>query len=970
MTVSAEVVIIPGGDKIVAVRRVSDARSGVSACILRISITFLLFPLISAQAQTFTGWIQAKARDASTLAAIGGVEILLEDQNGRIFVRQRTDAMGEVLIPGLAPGDYALVMQKEGYSQCRVNSIRIVTGSASLVSVEMPPNKAGNPGTVILTWEGVPSDAWSSVYGSRYERERLDALPNAWNIWSLLQDQDISSVTNHIGEGGIDGGVPALVGVHGGTWTQNGYRWDGLNVTNPYEPGKPLTYPGYESIQEFLVSGSQHGAAVSASGAEFQLVSRRGGDTLRGQAEAYYLGSPFQSSNLDDRLRGFGYTTTPHFEHFPQGAFSMGGPLPGARAWSFFTSLEAQNLSKVIPGFAGTPAARVYSGLLRLDRAVTPRDSLSMLVSGQIARNSNLGAGPGIEPSATLHGNDRYELVQGHWTRRQSDRTVWDIAFGFAHSSPTDTLQAGITRPNYTRLFTGEMTGAAPVESDSALSRFSLRGQMQTIRRFPASRQHLLALGFDLEESLATEEQRVFQGLDLFLYPGNAPSEVAEFNTPSHAMQRLRELSFFAEDRLTIHHRIFLRWGANLDSSNASLPSQRSGAGPFAPARSFAGAGSVVSWTSLSPRLGLAAPFSTRLGQVRLFAGYARYYDLLPAAYADYANPTALGGRLYRWDDKNNDGIFQPGEDGPLLRVFGGPSSEVDPGLKRPFTDEWGIGLEHDIGRALQMSVRLLRRDTRHLVQTVNTGVPASAYTAVKVLDPGDDNVAGTSDDQVLTVFNQDPHTLGQDHYQLTNPPGLNARYKGLESNLTCRFAEHGYFSVSFTAYKSEGDGNPGNSELENDPGVIGSLFDNPNTSINARGRLFFDRAYMGKIAAYYRAPFGFQLGSVISYFDGLPFGRELIVPDFNQGPFFVMATPRGEPGGFRTQYNLNFDQRLSRGFEFGNLRMTVLMDVFNMLNSNKNLREADISGPQFVRRTPLDVQNPRAFRLGVRLGF
>ena len=51
-----------------------------------------------------------------------------------------------------------------------------------------------------------------------------------------------------------------------------------------------------------------------------------------------------------------------------------------------------------------------------------------------------------------------------------------------------------------------------------------------------------------------------------------------------------------------------------------------------------------------------------------------------------------------------------------------------------------------------------------------------------------------------------------------------------------------------------------------------------------------------------YQAPLGLRFGSVIAYFDGLPFGRRLIIADANQGPFFVMATPRGEPGGFRTR--------------------------------------------------------------------
>src|SRR5205823_14561963 len=224
---------------------------------------------------------------------------------------------------------------------------------------------------------------------------------------------------------------------------------------------------------------------------------------------------------------------------------------------------------------------------------------------------------------------------------------------------PTDTLQHGVTTSSYTRLFSGEIRGSAPLESDAALSRFSLLGQTQAIRTSGRKWGHQLLAGFDLEQSLATEEQRMFNGLPLFLFPGTAPAEVAEFNTPSHAMQRLRELSFFAQDGLQVVDKIFLRAGFNLDSSNAFLPKQVSGSGTFAPVRTFAGADHVVSWTSISPRAKLVIPFNTRLGDTRIIAGYFRYYHLLPASYADFANPTALGGALYRWNDRDQDGAFQ-----------------------------------------------------------------------------------------------------------------------------------------------------------------------------------------------------------------------------------------------------------------------------------------------------------------------
>ena len=56
-------------------------------------------------------------------------------------------------------------------------------------------------------------------------------------------------------------------------------------------------------------------------------------------------------------------------------------------------------------------------------------------------------------------------------------------------------------------------------------------------------------------------------------------------------------------------------------------------------------------------------------------------------------------------------------------------------------------------------------------------------------------------------------------------------------------------------AERSYGPTNPGDAVYENDPGVIGALYLDPNTAIHATGRSFVDRAYVGKIQASYRLP-------------------------------------------------------------------------------------------------------------------
>ena len=941
---------------------------GMNPFLIQTAIVFLSCAP-SIHAQVSSGWIEGRVRNPSR-QGIEGVYVLAAKDGRGLPVHALTNSAGDYRFVALPPGTYALEFRKPGYAPGVVTGVIVESGGTSFTNVQMQNSSPTTKTSFEALWPGKPEEPWAADYGSVFDQARLAVLPSARNIWAALENQEPSTITNAPEEGGFTTGIIALAGVLGSSWTQNAYRLDGINVTDPFDTGKPLVFPDPSSLQEIQTSAALHSAELGAPGGSFNMTSREGGQEFHFGAETYYLGKPFQSSNLDGRLRGLGYSTVPHFNQFGEGEFSLSGHVPRTgKKWFFFATLGIQDLTKSIPDFSSTPQTTVRSALVRFDGRLSPRDQFALMSTDQIVNNSNLDAGPGIAPSATLRGHDRFEVVQGHWTHYRSSDFMWQVLGGFSHASPTDTIQRGVNDAARIDLFTGNLAGAAPLESDSARSRFSLVGQGQ--RRLDyLSWAHLLDFGFDLEESKSTEERRVLDGFQQLYFPAAVPSEVIEYNSPSHSKQRLRELSFYVEDRLKIASRIFLRAGLQLDSSNAFLPPQESLDGAFVPVRKFAGAASVISWTTLSPRIGLGVPVSNRFGGTRISGGYSRYYHLLPSSYANFANPTSLSGQVFLWNDRNGDGLFQRGEEGTMVRVFGGSYSSVDPHLKRPFTDELVLGLDQNVGSQLTIGIRGFRRIQNRLVQSVNVGVPAASYTPVSIADPGDDNIPGTSDDRVLTVFNQDPRTLGQDRYLLTNPPGLRSAYRGLEATIRANLARHGFVSISFAAFKAVGQTNPGNTEFENDPGVIGSLFESPNSLLNAQGRIFFDRAYVSKIASCIRLPLGFYSGSVIKYADGLPFGRKLVIAGLNQGPFLVMATPRGQPGGFRTQFDLSFDQRLARDFSAGRYRISLMIDVFNLINRSNSLREFDISGPLFPLRKPTEIQNPRVVRLGLRLNL
>jgi hypothetical protein len=267
------------------------------------------------------------------------------------------------------------------------------------------------------------------------------------------------------------------------------------------------------------------------------------------------------------------------------------------------------------------------------------------------------------------------------------------------------------------------------------------------------------------------------------------------------------------------------------------------------------------------------------------------------------------------------------------------------------------------------------RRDDRRRIAAMNSGVPSSAFSPVSILDPGPDGIPGTFDDQHLTVYQQNPATFGQDRYLLTNPPDLRTLDKGLQAESRAEWRSL-FLSASFVAEQSYGPTNPGNAVFENDPGVVGALYMDPNTLVNASGRGFMDRAYLGKLQGRYRLPWGgIELAAIVDYLDGLVFARQLLVLGLAQGPFVVDATSRGTQlfnplSGNRAEGVINGNIRLERKFRLPAGTFDAALDILNVANSGYKLQENEITGTSFNLRLPVEIQPARFARIQLRYTF
>ncbi len=854
-----------------------------------------------------------------------------------------TDASGRFRFVGLTWGLYSLDLRADGWQSRRV-LIEVRSDSALYVHIELEPLVSEQAPAPV---EIVDEDIW---FGTQFDKLAIEQLPNGRNIWSLLQSQEPSTVTNHFDIAGTQTAVPALFSAVGASWTENQYLLNGLDVTNPYVPGLPLINPGVDALSEFQVVVASKPGLFSASGENLSLASPEPGSSWHGGVRLFGSGGFLQSNNMGARLRDLNFPGPERLNSLLDGSAQLGGtsPIAGLKL-PFFAAVSTQQVGQTLGGFA----APIDSGVNRILLDFTPwsrgSQRLNVLYSGQHVFNSAQGAMPTVGPSATTRGNDNYNQFQALWNQALRSATWLSASFGVVNAIVSSDFQNGVQGISTVDLPLLTFTGPAPLATSGVRTRYEAQGILQSIL-YSHLGSHSLSLGLDWSRSNMTNRWYALGDTQQVLVSDQA-SEVIRWNTPAQAKQHVQNIGEYVQDSWQPTRWLTLPIGLRIDTSTGQAD----------------GAANGISWTTLQPRLGFVVPL--RPSGLVLQGSWSRYGHLLQGRYLDYGNPAALGGEVFRWQDTNADGIAQAQELGPLLRVFGGPYSAIDPHLERPYTDEISFGLQEKIDTRLTAYVRFFRRDDHRRIGLENTGVPFSDYTPVQYPDPGYDGLYGTADDQILTLYNEKPSALGHDFLVLTNPD-LRDSYKGLQAFADVRWWKSFGFSGSLTTGKIQARTSPGNSPFENDTGFVGSLGVNPNTLLMSLGRTYFDRAWVSKASAYYTAPCGFYLAAIATYLDGTPYGRLLFVNGFNQGPFYVRATPTGNPGGFRTQHNATIDVRLNRDFRVQRGTISAYLDVFNLMNWNSNTQESALTGPAFPLRVPLAVEAPRTARLGVAWNF
>jgi hypothetical protein len=797
---------------------------------------------------------------------------------------------------------------------------------------------------VLMMWLLGPAAAYAQsagdvsaapvVLGFTYDDAFLRDLPTSDNLYSVLETMQPSLISDRFTEGGLSYGQPARVGGFLSSWTQTRFRIGDVDLTDPTGSGAPLLFPTLGPWQRIQVATGLLPGDLNATGLAISLEPRAATATWQHTAEG-----SFAHNGLTGDAAASGPPTIARLGGWDRVALSSTGPLIIDRLGAAL-ALSWTRSAQIDRNEPQSAAAKLGSAFASLAYTAPDGSALNTIGWFQHAGLPFEYRAPYGTPDASTAENAGH--LQTTWRSSPDKAWPWRV---FASYSQRDRTPEIAPTATVERLIDGPVSAVAS-PSRGTVKQWSVGARASGSREL-GGRKHHFDGGLDLIGAQARTPASALVAVNETV-DGVAARQWLFSNPPSASVRH--DLSFGAhvDDVLQLSARLQLTAGLRFDSVSGAAD----------------GAAQAISWQSVLPRARLH--WRTReAGSTTLFVGYTRSASRLPLDLLAFGDPAAATADVFRWD-----GSVPQFAGGPLVARVGPGSggdatfTRIDPGLKRPVSDELAFGFELAPRPTMRFQIAAVGRRESRFIRLANLGAPDSAYTTSTVADPGA-NTGSPDDDKVITIFNRLPATFGADRYLLTNSTEKPAYSGNLELSGQWTGGRFTIYGGATTSIAQGPAGSRGYGPLENDQSVVADLFVTPNATSLDRGRLFNDRAFTIKLSGVYRLPFDFRIGAIARYQDGQPFSRMLVFPNLGQGTEAVRAFVAGDS---RFRFIGTLDTRLQKGFTIGKRRLEAILDAYNLLGLTYDVEERAAAGPD--DRTAIAIQPSRTFHLGVRMTF
>jgi hypothetical protein len=927
-----------------------------------VSMLLVWVPAVSAQIEQ--GRLSGNVKDAQG-GVLPGVTVTATSPaliGSRAAV---TETDGQFLLANLPSGVYTLRFELPGFQTVLRENIRLSQGST--LSVDIDLQVATLAETITVTGESPVVDTTSTKVGSEFNSETLAGVPSATDLWaSLAQTPGVRMRGYDVGGShkSQQNGYEAF-GIRG----QNKVMFEGIDTTEG--DNAAFFYSQYFAVDEVSVTAVGGDVEMSSPGTAIVQTYKSGGNNFSGTEHFTYEGKNFVDNNTSDELSARGFTGNPNLL-FYEIHLDLGGPIIKDKLW-FYAAYNFFKLDKALSGVdpaVATDPVSIEDPLVKATWKLTGNDTVTFFYQPRnLKLKPNRGLSAATAPESVLGQASKTWIKKVSWNRVWSNRLFMDArAAACCEIWPMVTrVDAGIRPPRQDS--TGLITGAGW----DAFTLDYQKPQFSTTWTYflpDKAGSHDMKFGFEWIENRYQQgingqsgQARYLDlngGIDRVLLNDTGRfDEFGETWEPSFTSNRM--FAGFLQDRWSPVRNITLqlgvRWGYQRPYfeegtrnpvlsdvfPDLTLPEKV-----------------LFTRNNFAPRLGFVWDLFGN-GRTAFKTSYGRYYAIYANNF-NTANPGGVNTRTFRFLDANGNRVFDgPQELGALLASTGGSSTVVDPDMKQPYADEYSASLEHQFWGEASVRGVYVRKMTKNVFGLVNAARLGTIDVPVRVPNP-------LSPGQFINAL--DTSTTAIDNRFMTIPDA-GADYDSISLSAQKRFARGLFVQGSFDyqwrdELRQPATANVSTSPLDTDPiGIysFGGTFpldysaDVPNRQQNTNWqyRLLARYEFPRSIAAAfnYRVQSGFPYSSIVP----------VSLPNAGTQNVFVDDLDNQYSDAVHI-----FDIRVDKSIEIAGVKLTGILDVYNLLNSNTVTNFFLISGTTFNR--VIAALDPRAVQIAGRITF